>query len=165
MPLVHSNRFNSIPWEKPFSQSQIIAILNSTKHIKNYKKMRIWLGFLLLPLILFTIIFFSSVVIGLSIALGCGFTPNPRSCANMYYYLLAIVVLSTIGLGYLTTKLAPIKGKYLLSGIYNFLFSSMLFLYFQSSKVPLLYAIGFSCLFCLIVCLGSWLFYFKYKKT
>ncbi len=126
--------------------------------------MRIWLGFLLLPLILFAIIFFSSVVIGLSIALGCGFTPNPRSCANMYYYLLAIIILSTIWLGYLTTKLAPIKAKYILSGIYNALFSMIIFIYFKLSSLSFLSSIGFSCLFFLCACIGSLLFHIKYKN-
>ena len=124
--------------------------------------MRTWFAFILFPLILFAIIFFISVMIGLSIALGCGFTSTPKSCANIYYYLLAIIILSTIGLGYLTAKLAPIKGKHLLSGIYNFLFSILIFIYFQLSSVSLLSSIGFSFLFFLSTCIGCLIFYLKY---
>lgn len=127
--------------------------------------MRAWFAFLLFPLLIFVFLFFFYVIFLLSLTLGCGFHQEGiPTCSKIYYFSIISIFPIAIWFGYFTTKFAPHCGRYLLSGIYNLIFSITLFAYLQSSKINLIFSIGFSLLFLLCLGSGCFIFYLKYKK-
>ncbi|TNL51850.1 hypothetical protein EYB59_06690 [Acinetobacter bereziniae] len=115
--------------------------------------MRTWFAFLLFPLLIFVFLFFFYVIFLLSLTLGCGFhQENIPTCSKIYYFSIISIFPIAIWFGYFTTKFAPHCGRYLLSSIYNLMFSTTLFAYLQGSKINLIFSIGFSLLF--LLCLG-----------
>lgn len=127
--------------------------------------MRAWFAFLLFPLFIFVFLFFFYVIFLLSLTLGCGFhQENIPTCSKIYYFSIISIFPIAIWFGYFTTKFAPHCERYLLSSIYNLMFSTTLFTYLQSTKISLIFSIGFSLLFLLCLGSGCFIFYLKYKK-
>ncbi|RSZ26845.1 hypothetical protein NDM229_013015 [Acinetobacter bereziniae] len=127
--------------------------------------MRAWFAFLLFPLLIFVFLFFFYVIFLLSLTLGCGFhQENIPTCSKIYYFSIISIFPIAIWFGYFTTKLVPHCERYLLSSIYNLMFSITLFTYLQSTKISLIFSIGFSLLFLLCLGSGGFIFYLKYKK-
>ncbi len=127
--------------------------------------MRAWFAFLLFPLLIFVFLFFFYVIFLLSLTLGCGFLQeNIPTCSKIYYFSIISIFPIAIWFGYFTTKFAPHCGRYLLSSIYNLMFSITLFAYLQGSKINLIFSIGYSLLFLLCLGIGCFIFYLKYKN-
>ncbi len=127
--------------------------------------MRAWFAFLLFPLLIFVFLFFFYVIFLLSLTLGCGLhQENIPTCSKIYYFSIISIFPIAIWFGYFTTKFAPHCGRYLLSSIYNLMFSITLFAYLQGSKISLIFSIGFSLLFLLCLGIGCFIFYLKYKN-
>lgn len=127
--------------------------------------MRTWFAFLLFPLLIFISLFFIYVIFLLSLALGCGFHQEDiPTCIKIYDFAVISIFPTSIWLGYFTTKFAPQPRKYFLSNIYNLLFSIILFLYLQGSKISITFSIGFSLLFFLCFGVGCFIFKNKYKN-
>lgn len=126
--------------------------------------MHTWITFLLFPLLIFITLFFIYAMIGLSLTLGCGFSPDAQFCSKIFYLLFAVIFLSAIWLGYLSTKLAPPIGKFLLSNAYNLILSTILIVFFYDPKVSNLKLFGFGIIFFVCAALGSLIFYLKHIK-
>ena len=127
--------------------------------------MRTWFAFLLFPLVIFIFLFFFYVIFLLSLTLGCGFQQEDiPTCSKIYYFSIISTFPIAIWLGYFTTKFAPHCGRYFLSSIYSLIFSITLFAYLQSSKISLIFSIGFSLLFLLCLGIGCFIFHLKYKN-
>ena len=125
--------------------------------------MKIWFGFIIFPLIIFFILFSFFNIFALSIALGCGFRSDAQECAKIFYVLFTLIILSSIGFGYITTKLAPQKNKFFKANLYHLLFAIPITIFFHYAKVSVPYTIGFSLIFISCTAFGSFLFYKKYK--
>lgn len=121
--------------------------------------------FPLIPFTHFCIFIFLLCHFLLSLTLGCGFhQENIPTCSKIYYFSIISIFPIAILFGYFTTKFAPHCGRYLLSSIYNLMFSITLFAYLQGSKINLIFTIGFSLLFLLCLGIGCFIFYLKYKN-
>ena len=127
--------------------------------------MYIWFKFIIIPLMIFVFIFLFCFMILITM-IGCGYDSSAiPSCIKTSKFLFALSFILAMWLGYITTKLAPIKYKYVLANIYHLFFSILIFFYLYISKVTTISTIGYNLLFFICTCLGCLIYKFKNNKN
>lgn len=117
-----------------------------------------WFKFIFIPLIIFIMIFIGYFIILLGL-IGCGYDSSRiQGCIRTSYYLYVTVCVVIIYLGYISRKYTPVAEKNVLSVSYNFIFSTLIFIYIILSKLPFSLSIKYSLLFFFLTCLGVLIF-------